>query len=31
MIVLMAASIILGVLLREPKIFITESDKAREA
>ncbi len=30
LIVLMAASIILGAMLREPKIFITESDKARE-
>jgi len=31
LIVLMAASIILGARLREPNIFITESDKAREA
>ena len=30
LIVLMAASIILAARLREPKIFITESDKARE-
>jgi hypothetical protein len=30
LIALMAVSILLGALLREPKIFITESDKSKE-
>jgi hypothetical protein len=29
LIALMAVSIVLGALLKEPKIFITESDKAQ--